>query len=299
MMIPRLFCALLLWRVQAFQVPSPPSSQRSSSSSTQLSSLRNSDRAYFERSLEDMMDNDWRVFRAKLVAQEQQQEEEEFRRRHTRSSHHHHRHHDHHHLDERLQRQGHLGDLFAGTIGNIFVNHKQQQQPPPHPSQHHHQQHQQQPPPYSSRYDRSIFDGDAIGGISSRESSYEQHLHFASATSGNGHQQQQSNRDPFVSPDELPVHMPLTTPVTINKHRWAHPISHLEPGCVLLANEKLGGVFHQTVVLIIEHHEHAGTLGIIINRYVSSVLPRFIVTSLSSNRVGFVYVCVVHWRGRS
>jgi putative transcriptional regulator len=229
--------ALLADAAHAFHV-----SSQSPRSTTQLSSLRNSDRAFYERSLEEMMDNDWRVFRAKLVAQEQQQEDPPKFEHHVRP-------HRRHQLDEALQRQGQLGELFAGAISGIFTNHKQQY--PPSKFQ-------------SSRYDRSIFDGDSVGGVSSPEPSYEQHLHFASAT-GNGPQ----SMDPFVSLDELPVHMPLSTPVTINKHRWAHPISHLEPGCVLLANEKLGGVFHQTVVLIIEHHEHAGTLGIVINRYVS------------------------------
>lgn len=33
-----------------------------------------------------------------------------------------------------------------------------------------------------------------------------------------------------------------------------------------MANEKLGGVFHQTVVLIIEHNELTGSTGMVINR---------------------------------
>jgi len=35
---------------------------------------------------------------------------------------------------------------------------------------------------------------------------------------------------------------------------------------VLVANEKLGGVFHQTVVLVIEHNDVTGSTGIVINR---------------------------------
>jgi putative transcriptional regulator len=70
--------------------------------------------------------------------------------------------------------------------------------------------------------------------------------------------------DPFVSAGELPL---LLKPhAKINKHRWGHSIPHVEPGCVLIANEKLGGVFHQTVVLIIEHHETSGSIGVVINR---------------------------------
>lgn len=70
--------------------------------------------------------------------------------------------------------------------------------------------------------------------------------------------------DPFVSAAELPILMKPKP--KINKHRWAHEISHVEPGCVLIANEKLGGVFHQTIVLVIEHHEASGSTGIVINR---------------------------------
>ena len=73
--------------------------------------------------------------------------------------------------------------------------------------------------------------------------------------------------DPFVSHAEIPVLM--QSKVIIDKHRWAHPITHIEPGCVLVANEKLGGVFHQTVILIIEHNDAVGSKGIVINRYVS------------------------------
>jgi putative transcriptional regulator len=71
--------------------------------------------------------------------------------------------------------------------------------------------------------------------------------------------------DPFVSAAEMPIHM-KSAPVAVSKHRWAHDISHIEPGCVLIANEKLGGVFHQTVVLIVDHHEKTGTTGVVINR---------------------------------
>lgn len=72
--------------------------------------------------------------------------------------------------------------------------------------------------------------------------------------------------DPFLSVEECHLLYSGHDEVKINKHRWAHPISHLEPGCVLVANEKLGGVFHQTVVLIIDHHEKIGSTGLIINR---------------------------------
>merc|ERR1711982_157606 len=54
--------------------------------------------------------------------------------------------------------------------------------------------------------------------------------------------------------------------MNFDKHRWAHPISHIETGCVLMGNEKLGGVFHQTVILIVNHNEQTGTTGVCINR---------------------------------
>lgn len=73
-------------------------------------------------------------------------------------------------------------------------------------------------------------------------------------------------QDPFVSADELPIHLKPKAHATVDKHRWAHPIEHIEPGCVLIANEKLGGVFHLTVVLIVDHHEKTGTTGVVINR---------------------------------
>jgi len=34
----------------------------------------------------------------------------------------------------------------------------------------------------------------------------------------------------------------------------------------LIANERLGGIFHQTVVLIVQHCENEGTFGVVINR---------------------------------
>jgi putative transcriptional regulator len=44
-------------------------------------------------------------------------------------------------------------------------------------------------------------------------------------------------------------------------------MSHLfPPGCLLLAHESLEGVFHQTVVLVLDHDDTRGTLGLILNR---------------------------------
>eukprot|EP00899_Mesostigma_viride_P012143 jgi/Mesvir1/2092/Mv16624-RA.1 len=58
------------------------------------------------------------------------------------------------------------------------------------------------------------------------------------------------------------------SPVTrrmIAAGRWAHPLARVEKGCLLLADENLGGLFSQTVIFILEHGPQ-GTLGVILNR---------------------------------
>lgn len=163
---------------------------------------KNGDRARVEKALEDMMDNDWRVFRARLVAQEQAEAHEADLNAstHTEESH-------SQESDERQMKQEKFSNIFAA----IFNNHKE-----------------------SEKKAMNIFDGDAVGG--------------ATATSIIP----ECCEDPFVSPKELPLF--LSPKVSVDKHRWAHPIAHIEPGCVLVANEKLGGVFHQTIVLVIDHN---------------------------------------------
>jgi len=86
--------------------------------------------------------------------------------------------------------------------------------------------------------------------------------------------------DPFVSKDEIPVL--LQPKAHVDKHRWAHALTHIEPGCVLIANEKLGGTFHQTVVLIIEHNDVKGSTGIVINRPLKEPLSK-VVTQTQTN----------------
>ena len=180
------------------------------------------------------MGEDWREFRAKLVLQEQHEAAASTSKNvmATTSS-----------LssssssnatntalgstDSKLIKQGQLGDLFAGAISSIFhTNHNGMKKSKP-----------------SS--ETNIFDGDCIGGI-------DYDMHGYSCT------------DPFASHDEIPAMMQST--VKIDKHRWAHAIPHPEPGSVLIANEKLGGIFHQTVVLIIQHCDKAGSTGVVINR---------------------------------
>jgi len=215
--------------------------------------IKNSDRARTERILEESMGDDWRLFRAKLVAQEKAEKvtgsrDSRLQRKLTSSSasssdnqisssssssspsfpststskssssssq-------DDTHKDE-LEKQGQLGDLFGAAISSIFKS--------------------KGTPKLS---DENIYRGDSIGrGVPHADLMYQ---------------------DPFVSAGELPIHIKPKKYTPVNKHRWAHAIDHIEPGCVLIANEKLGGVFHQTVVLIVDHHEKTGTTAVIINR---------------------------------
>jgi putative transcriptional regulator len=187
--------------------------------SIQAFMVKNSDRARLEKCFEDLMDNDWRVFRARLVAQEQTEAldsspKHSCSRVHESSL---------DSRDEKQSRQDKFGNIFAAIFSG---NNKRENEDKPTTS--------------------SIFDGDSIGGatpLSRLPSSCE---------------------DPFVSEAEIPLLMP--TKVTINKHRWSHPMSHIEPGCILVANEKLGGVFYHTIVLITEHSDKKGTTGFVINK---------------------------------
>lgn len=191
-----------------------------------------------ERELEKAMGDDWRLFRARLVAQEQAEGQKpktsNNNNNHSRntekkskdaaasketasensSSHAVH--------DENLDKQGQLGDLFGAAISSIFGGQGEK-----------------------AKAQAGFMNGQSIGIPQSDDLLYQ---------------------DPFVSAAELPILMKPKDGQKISAHRWAHPIPHIEQGCVLIANEKLGGVFHQTVVLIVDHHEKSGTTGVVINR---------------------------------
>jgi len=208
---------------------------------TQLHS-KNSDRARMERELEKAMGDDWRLFRAKLVAQEKA--EEMFNNRNSKKSNGKENNNNSSSSSNNnknnakadspasededsssssstsLEKQGQLGDLFGAAISSIFGSHS------------------------DNKSKNAIMKGNSIGIPQTEDLLYQ---------------------DPFVSAAELPIHM-KPPHSRISAHRWAHPISHIEQGCVLVANEKLGGVFHQTVVLIVDHHDKSGTTGVIINR---------------------------------
>lgn len=195
---------------------------------------KNSDRARTERILEESMGDDWRLFRAKLVAHEKAEKNTEGTNKSQRST--------SSSSDDEvsstssssksssakqddLEKQGQLGDLFGAAISSIFKSNQKDA---------------------TKLTDENIYRGDSVGrGLPQVDLIYQ---------------------DPFVSADELPIHMKPKNYTPVNKHRWAHPIEHIEPGCVLIANEKLGGVFHQTVVLVVDHHEKTGTTGVVINR---------------------------------
>jgi len=184
---------------------------------------KNSDRARLEKCFDDLMDNDWRVFRARLVAQESENAiEYQTKVTNTKIS----------QVtsvesrDEKPARQDKFGNIFAA----IFNKREGEERKIP----------------------SSIFDGDSIGGATP----------YSKLPS--------SCDDPFVSEAEIPILM--STKVKINKHRWSHPMSHIESGSVLVANEKLGGVFYHTVVLITEHSDSKGTTGFVINKPMSGNL---------------------------
>lgn len=193
------------------------------------------------------MGNDWREFRAKLVAQERAQDDGNNDPNNDKDN------------DKLgLTKQGQLGDLFAGAISSIFhtkdAKKKQQQQQLSSGTDS-----SSSTTSSSSTADADIFDGDTIG--TGTPPQQQQHM---STTTGSTSSSTTSN-DPFVSAAELPLYMSSSV-FTIDKHRWAHEIPHVEPGSVLIANEKLGGVFHQTVVLIVQHCDKSGSVGIVINR---------------------------------
>jgi putative transcriptional regulator len=164
-----------------------------------------------ERMLEESMGDDWRLFRAKLVAQEKATEHANEGRggKPQRSR----------QYNKELENQRQMGNMFRSSTSQIFKKEKQ----PSH-----------------------ILEGNSIGNAAMHEK-----FLFT---------------DPFVSASELPIHIEPND-CTVDKHRWAHAIDHIEPGCVLISNERIDGGFHQTVILIMEHHERTGiTTGVVINR---------------------------------
>jgi len=191
-------------------------------------------RARYDKNLEEMMGRDWRMFRARLVAQEEAEKREGQNR------------------EQQIRQHDSLGQSYSNSqmtdaglatqekLGNLFAAFFQNKESD----------------------DITIFQGNGIGCADTES------MILANC------------EDPFVSKDEIPVL--LQPKAKVDKHRWAHALTHIEPGCVLIANEKLGGVFHQTVVLIIEHNDVKGSTGIVINRPLTEPLNK-VATQTQSN----------------
>jgi len=169
------------------------------------------------------MGEDWREFRARLVAQEQIEDEiNSF-------------------AEKGGSRKEEKFNFITGAISSIFSKKEDKEGEKNKPFQ------KSSSTEKSAESSADIFDGDSVGGATK----FSKIPHDCS--------------DPFM--DEQECHLIYDEPdVKLDKHKWAHPLFHVEPGCILVANEKLGGVFHQTVVLIIDHNEKAGSTGMVINR---------------------------------
>jgi len=187
---------------------------------------KNADRAHTERVLEDMMNNDWRVFRAKLVAQEQAEARDLGSAVGCGPS----------GGTSRQDEKQPLHHFVVGALSSLFGS---------------------KDPASSEAAAREPSDQNVDFNHESKRKNNHTRMVYIGGSSV-------PVEDPFASEDELPLM--IKPKFVLDKHRWAHPIGHVEPGCVLIANEKLGGVFHQTVVLIIDHNENAGSTGIVINR---------------------------------
>lgn len=196
----RFYCLLMMINpciVMSFVTPSVASQRATTLSQSALfMAKKTSDRAHIERNLEDMMGNDWREFRAKLVAQE--------------------------HAAEMLRQEATQQTLLQHPIpmdpSQVYA-HDMLHPGRPNPLQ---QQHHQQQPSYMREMPSSQRVGDLFAGAINIFDGYR--------ISGKSLQ----CSDPFVSEDELPIMMQKQVP--ISKHRWAHSIPYPEPGSVLISN---------------------------------------------------------------
>lgn len=177
-----------------------------------------------EKSWENMMGEDWREFRAHLVAQEHAEVAMSGGESNTK---------------QQPNKEEGVGKFITGAISSIFNKNKEPEA-------------DDAAEPVATEIEGTVessadmYDG-AVGGATK----------FSTIPA--------PCSDPFM--DEEECHLIYDEPdVKLDRHRWAHPLFHVEPGCILVANEKLGGVFHQTVVLIIDHNEANGSTGMVINR---------------------------------
>lgn len=197
----RFYCLVLIMNpciVMSFLTPSLTLLRTSLASHSAISmAKKTSDRAHIERNLEDMMGNDWREFRAKLVAQE--------------------------HAAEILRQEATQQTLLQHPVPmdpSQVYSHAQRDLL--HPDRPNPLQRQQQQPSYMRDMPSSQRVGDLFAGAINIFDGYR--------ISGKSLQ----CSDPFVSEDELPIMMQKQVP--ISKHRWAHSIPYPEPGSVLISN---------------------------------------------------------------
>jgi len=203
---------------------SPASSALTTPLTTALHVEKDNDRARMEKTFDDMMGDNWREFRARLIMQEHAQEMANNNSNGEGKN-------------SSNEKDGKVGNFFAGAISSIFNKGGES-------SSKEGQQDLSSSSVAVKKENANIFEGDNVGNAE-----------LNSPCS-----------DPFLTEEECRIMYADQMEVKINKHRWAHPLSHVEPGCILVANEKLGGVFHQTVVLIIDHNDKVGSTGMVINR---------------------------------
>lgn len=208
-------------------------------------------RARTERLLEESMGDDWRLFRAKLVAKERAE------RRSLRAA------------ENRRFTQQRFGGGGGGSYnghnvhnsmsrGNGYNGHNGGSQRTPFVSRP--QSQSSRRAPLSGRNTIAAFHDERLARQEQMSNMFQSDI--APILSA---ENQICTQDPFLSEAEIPIHL-QSSPIPVDKHRWAHPIEHIEPGCVLIANEMIGGAFHQTIILVVEHHPNTGSAGIVINR---------------------------------
>jgi putative transcriptional regulator len=167
-----------------------------------ISAHKNLDRAHTELEFDHAMGDDWRLFRAKLVAQERSQPK-----------------------PRRLFSTARLKNLVKSCL--------------------------------------SLFQQKRSGGL------------LAQALIRTDYQSSNiklSDQDPFVNGAELPIF--ITNSPKVDSHRWAHPLSSIEPGCVLLASERVrpSNPFYKTAILVLQHDAETGTVGVILNEPLGKTL---------------------------
>jgi len=185
-----------------------------------------------EKSWENMMGEDWREFRAHLVAREYADEEMAMSGGSGNGN----------AKKQSSAKEEGVGKFITGAISSIFSKGESSKKGESRDTT-------AMVTEAINGASTDIFDGNTVGGATKFSK-----IAVSSACD-----------DPFMDEEECHL-MYDEAEVKLDKHRWAHPLFHVEPGCILVANEKLGGVFHQTVVLIIDHNEATGSTGMVINR---------------------------------